>query len=97
MGAAIRSPVYFHSAGWKPRRGNTSLRAVELSQACAGGKAHEEPAMQARRTFLRAQVNCERVPLLPAAAVREILDDLRKIPISWSGKGGIGNSKKLFA
>jgi len=53
--------------------------------------------MQARRTFLRAQVNCERVPLLPAAAVREILDDLRKIPISWSGKGGIGNSKKLFA
>jgi hypothetical protein len=42
--------------------------------------------------FFGRRVNCERVPLLPAWAVREVLDDPRKIPYlliwksSWDGE-----------
>jgi hypothetical protein len=40
--------------------------------------------------FYGRRVNCERVPMLPGLAVREVLDDPRKIPylLVWKNDGG---------
>jgi hypothetical protein len=49
--------------------------------------------------FYGRRVNCERVPLLPARAVREVLDDPRKIPylLVWKSDGGeIPEAVRLF-
>lgn len=50
------------------------------------------PRYRCEGRFYGRRVNCERVPLLPAWAVREVLDDPRKIPYllvwksSWDGE-----------
>lgn len=38
------------------------------------------PRYRCRGRFYGRRVNCERVPMLPASAVREVLDDPRKTP-----------------
>lgn len=50
------------------------------------------PRYRCEGRFYGRRVNCERVPLLPAWALREVLDDPRKIPYllvwksSWDGE-----------
>lgn len=50
------------------------------------------PRYRCQGRFCGRRVNCERVPMLPAWAVREVLDDPRKIPYllvwksSWDGE-----------
>lgn len=50
------------------------------------------PRYRCEGRFYGRRVNCERVPMLPALAVREVLDDPRKIPYllvwksSWDGE-----------
>ena len=48
------------------------------------------PRYRSGGRFFGRRVNCERVPLLPARAVREILDDPRKIPylLIWKNDDG---------
>ena len=51
--------------------------------------------------FFGRRVNCEHVPLLPAAAVRQVLDDPRKIPylLIWKGDsdGQVKEAVRLIA
>jgi hypothetical protein len=48
------------------------------------------PRYRCRGRFFGRRVNCERVPQLPAALVRQILDDPRKIPylLIWRNDDG---------
>jgi hypothetical protein len=48
------------------------------------------PRYRCRGRFYGRRVNCERVPMLPASAVREVLDDPRKIPylLVWKNDDG---------
>jgi hypothetical protein len=48
------------------------------------------PRYRCRGRFCGRRVNCERVPQLPALAVREVLDDPRKIPYLFVWKNDDG-------
>ena len=53
-------------------------------------KGRTYPRYRCDGCFYGRRVNCERVPMLPALAVREVLDDPRKIPylLVWKNDDG---------
>jgi hypothetical protein len=56
------------------------------------GRAY--PRYRCRGRFYGRRANCERVPMLPASAVREVLDDPRKIPYLLVWKNDAGEIKE---